>query len=62
MEVAPTAALFVWVDNETLNGRTFSGEEGTLARGAAARLRAVGLLRMLTHLCLHVSPEGRWLR
>lgn len=62
VEVDPTAAFFIWVEDETLNGRTFSGEEGMLARGAAAPLSAVGLLGMLTHLCLHVSPEGRWLR
>lgn len=58
----PTAAFFTWVEDETLNGRTFFGEEGVLARGAAALLSAVGLLRMFTHLGLHVSPEGHWLR
>lgn len=48
-------------EDETLNGRNFSGEEGMLVWGAAALLSAIGLLGMLTHLCLHVSPEGRWL-
>ena len=61
MEVDPTAAFLIWVEDETLNGKTFSEEEGMLARGAAALLSAIGLLRVLTHLCLHVSPEGHWL-
>jgi len=58
----PTADFFIWVEDEALNGRTFLGEKGMLARGAAALLGVVGLLRLLTHLCLHVSPKGHWPR
>lgn len=58
----PAANFFMWVEDETLDCRSISGEEKMLASGAAALLVVVGLLRMLTHLCFCVLPKGHWMQ
>lgn len=58
----PAANFFIWVEDETLDCRSVSGEERMLASGAAALLIAAGLLRMLSHLCFCMSPKEHWMQ